>query len=347
MSDIFEIYSEIDRQIMHELLSEDQNIISAFKAFSRDFGLTLKDENFYSSFKIGTIAKYSNLLFVLCPNLNLDKDGLVSLKEIPKEFVINQKNLGLLKGHSYQLMFDNYFRKDFFELNLYNIELIKLLTINQENQLDISVAIDKDRVCLNIDKFNYIEKDIYYGPKFTLNIEDIKDDNVVLGFRIDIEDLGESGSFFDFNYRVNIKWETNNKIKSFYAYEFKTSNVQLICKDKIFYPVKYVHAEFDLESKTFRHLDGSIHFYSKEDYEQRRNDNFNFNNKNTKLLKADSRKLFKVNGCISVELWSQIVGYFFLGNPLIYEYFEGKIPVKVDKLIDIFINNQNQESLKS
>ena len=54
------------------------------------------------------------------------------------------------------------------------------------------------------------------------------------------------------------EWKSYGGIKSFQALEFKNKKVQLTIDGEIFYPVRYVHAEYDLGSNSFRHFDGAI-----------------------------------------------------------------------------------------
>lgn len=138
--------------------------------------------------------------------------------------------------------------------------------------------------------------------------------------------------FFGDTYSLDIKWTTKHGVKVFQAEEFKTSEIK-IKKDGIeYYPVKYIHAEFDCLEKVFRHFDGAIHFYTEEEYYQRRDNDFNYNSKNSYQLKTLSQKLFKINGHVLVEDWVTLVSHYLTGNPLIFEYFEGKLP---DRILDI------------
>ncbi len=118
----------------------------------------------------------------------------------------------------------------------------------------------------------------------------------------------------------------------FQAADFKSAKSKIIRNGQEFYPVRYLHAEFDINEGTFRHFDGSIHFYTDRDYYERRDSDFNYIHKNNPQHKAHSHKLFKVNGQLEVEDWIELASQFLTGNPLIFEYFEGKLP---DRIIDI------------
>jgi len=136
---------------------------------------------------------------------------------------------------------------------------------------------------------------------------------------------------------LDIKWSSKEGIKVFQAEEFKTEDNRITKNGKEYYPVKYVHAEFETNAGTCRHFDGAIHFYTEEEYYGRRDSDFNYNSKNKQQLKTLSQKLFKINGQIEIEDWINIVSHYLTGNPLVFEYFEGKLPdwllEKVEKLI--------------
>ncbi len=85
---------------------------------------------------------------------------------------------------------------------------------------------------------------------------------------------------------LDIKWETKNNIKSFQAEEFKTEEIKIEYENGSFHPVRYIHAEYDLTEKVFRHFDGAIHFYTEDEYYRRRDSDFNFNKKNTTHIKS-------------------------------------------------------------
>ena len=85
----------------------------------------------------------------------------------------------------------------------------------------------------------------------------------------------------------------------------------------------------------FRHFDGAIHFYTSNEYYQRRDSDFNYNNKNNAKLKASSIKLFKVNGEIDIADWMELTSQYLTGDPLVFEYFEGSFPKYLQKIIQI------------
>ena len=150
-------------------------------------------------------------------------------------------------------------------------------------------------------------------------------------------DLGEYDISFFFKeaYSLDIKWDSKDGVKTFQSEEFKTEKVKVSFEGKDYYPVRYIHAEFDLKKNNFRHFDGAIHLYTEEEYFRRRDSDFNYNAKNQSHIKTKSLKLFKMNGEINVKTWVEFSSHFCTGNPLIIEYFEGEYPENIKKLIEL------------
>lgn len=94
----------------------------------------------------------------------------------------------------------------------------------------------------------YKEFDTWYGAKFSENIELIPDGIVHLRPPLDLDNSFVS-LFFNNTYSLDIKWSTKGKIKTFQSEEFKTEDVFILHNRNIVYPVRYVHAEFDLDTK--------------------------------------------------------------------------------------------------
>ncbi|ARN78889.1 hypothetical protein BST97_13320 [Nonlabens spongiae] len=132
--------------------------------------------------------------------------------------------------------------------------------------------------------------------------------------------------FYASAFALDIYWYSYENIKVFQALEFKQSNVTTEIEGKSYFPVRYVHAEYDMDSKCFRHFDGALQFYIEEEYYERRTNNFNSKVKGEYQVKSKSKKLFKINGRLTVEDWVAFTIHFFAMNPLILEYIEGKEP---------------------
>jgi hypothetical protein len=228
------------------------------------------------------------------------------------------------------LMAHPYFRRGHYQNNNFAPHFIDVFWGYNKDNIQKYIAIDSDRVRINVDNRMYMEFDTWYGAKFKNTISDIEDGIVKLRPPLGLESF-DIEFFFGNTYSLDIKWTSKHGIKVFQAEEFKADKSRIIKNGNEYYPVKYLHAEFDNQAGTFRHFDGAIHFYTEEEYYQRRDSDFNYNNKNSLQLKTLSQKLFKVNGRVTTEEWINLVSHYLQGDPLIFEYFEGKLP---DNILD-------------
>lgn len=333
MNQIDEINERYKKNMLEEeksqLLSNAENI-TRFKNLCAEKGIQLSDANFSYIQTIGIVASYPNLLSILKTEIKEDKEELVSYNILNNHFKKGGFNGGYLYDPNYIIMAHPYFRRWFYTNNNFAPMFLDLFWRLQKPELDLSIAMDFDRVRINVDNSAIMELDTWYGANFTKEINQIPDGVSKLRPPRDIEDRHIS-FFFSNAYSLDTLWETKNGIKTFQAEEFKTQEVKIIIGGKEFYPVRYIHAEFDLDQGFFRHFDGAIHLYTESEYYQRRDSDLNFNSKNSHQIKANSRKLFKMNGAVDINTWVEFSSHFFTGNPLIIEYFEGKYP---DYIID-------------
>jgi hypothetical protein len=316
-----------------EELEEHSELIDSFKEYLSKLNICVEDVNFQFYRTIGITANYPNLINPLHPSLIEDKEGLFDFRSINTFFEIKPFLNGYLFASNFMLMANSYFRRSFDKGNNYSPRFIELFWNFNDPNIEKYISLDTDRVRINVNDIAYMERDTWYGAQFNKDVGTISDGIVKLRPPLDLR--GSIISFF-FNdaYSLDIKWATKNNIKSFQAEEFKTESVTIIKDGIMYYPVRYVHAEFDLEKRYFRHFDGAIHFYNANEYFSRRDSDFNYNFKNSNHIKTLSQKLFKMNGTINVETWVEFTSHFFTGNPLVFEYFEGKYPKHVEELVE-------------
>lgn len=308
-----------------EKLSKNSQIIQDFKKHCRAKGLELRDVNFQYIQPIGIVANYPNLLSILYPEIPIDKEGLVDLDYLVTESEINPFLAGRILIGNIEILVSPYFRRGYNERSSYTPNFVSLFQFKKNESYIRSILLDANRVRIDIDGPMCCERDTWYGAKFDKNIAGISDGNAKLRPPGHISDSHISFFFGDV-YSLDIKWETKNRIKTFQLEEFKTEKITLTKESKLVYPVRYVHAEYDIENNEFRHFDGAIHFYTEKEYYARRDSDFNYNTKNTYQIKTNSIKLFKINGKLPLETWVELTSHFLHGNPLIFEYYEGKYP---------------------
>ncbi|MDF2381366.1 hypothetical protein JMG10_07820 [Nostoc ellipsosporum NOK] len=334
LTDFQKQYFEDLKAEEQEELSNNAEIISSFKEDMKVQGIILTDKHFRFIRTTGILACYPNIVSYLHPTLVNDKEGLMNFKNLCQTFERKPFFNGYLQGDKFMLLANKYFRRGFNELNNYAPRFIEMFWNFNNPQIDCFISLDTDRVRINLDNSSYAEFDTWYGAKFNKDIETIKDGLVKI---VPPQDISHSDiSFFFGNaYCLDIKWSSKNDIKSFQAEEFKNDEVKLSINGVTYFPARYVHAEYDLKARCFRHFDGAIHFYTETEYHSRRNSDFDYNTKNQNHIKTMSQKLFKMNGSISVETWIEFTSHFLTGNPLVFEYFEGRYPKRIEEILDI------------
>ena len=327
-----EYFENLKKQEIQELERNDK-LIQNFKKFCSYKGVHLNERDFKYVQTIGIVAYKPNIVEKLCPELIRDKEGLIDFNFAIEHYEKKRFIEGYLYADNFILMVHPYFRRGFYENNHFPPQFVMTYWNRDHSGLNSSIALDFNRVRINVDGSSYMERDTWFGPNFDKSVGDIKDGNVQLRPPTDIDETIIS-FFFNDAYSLDIKWETKAGIKSFQAEEFKTEKIKII-KDGIeYYPVRYVHAEYDLFQNCFRHFDGAIHFYTELEYYMRRNSDFNYNSKNEYKIKTLSEKLFKFNGNITVDTWIEYTGHFMSGNPLMIEYFEGKYPNHIVQMLE-------------
>jgi hypothetical protein len=87
--------------------------------------------------------------------------------------------------------------------------------------------------------------------------------------------------------------------------------------------VRYLHAEREIVAKSFRHMDGAVRYYRTNNYERRRNSPWP---KSEEDRPEGRRKVFRVDGSITTETWSNITALWFRGNALVLEALASLAP---------------------
>nr|WP_315396817.1 hypothetical protein [uncultured Sphingobacterium sp.] len=334
-ADTLNAYKKFLAEERTEELAKNSTLIEEFINFCKTKQIQLTIDNFDYVQTTGIIAYYPNLVHLLNDVIAKDKEELVEVSMLEKEYKKETFAAGFYYSDKYMVMAHPYFRRGHNERNNFAPRFLDIFWGYEKENIQKYIAIDSDRVRVNVDNSMYMEFDTWYGAKFKETVSDIEDDVVKLRPPLDLEPF-YINSFFGDIYSLDIKWtKSKDGIKIFQAEEFKVEQCRILKNGKEYYPVKYLHAEFDSEIGAFRHFDGAIHFYTEEEYYQRRDDDLNYNIKNSFQLKTLSQKLFKVNGVVTTEEWIELVSHYLTGNPLIFEYFEGKLPDNITEIIDI------------
>lgn len=336
---MFEAYKQQLIEEESRQLQSHGSEIDCFIEFCSSRGLKLSKKNFKYIQTIGIIAEHENILTTVQPILKRDKEGLVNWTTINDAYQNTRgPNAGYLYATNHIAMASPIFRRGHHSINNWAPRFVELFWALDKSGLDAYIALDFDRVRINIDNTCYIEADTWYGAPYDDNISNIKDSVIKLAPPRDI-DSGYINTFFNNAYALDIEWYTSGNIKTFQSLEFKTEEVTILKNGNQYHPVRYVHAEYDLNNQHFRHFDGAIQYLTSNEYLARRDTDFNHNRKAKNQIKPASEKLFKFNGNIDVEMWKEFTSHYFTGNPLIYEYYSGQYPGYVNDMLQTIRNN--------
>jgi len=172
------------------------------------------------------------------------------------------------------------------------------------------IAIDDRRIIPRHDFVHFIEEDFWWGPKLTSSW---LDDPHTGGCTVHADPEGDNAlrgysKFFAY-------WRTDgegNKVVQ--MEELMTPSAEEFCGYRV---LRYLHSIRDISSHVFTHCDGAVRAYDAEAFSKRRGEDMP-----AETQAARYRKIFRVDGSISTEDWSDIVAKWFRHNHLAGEYLE-------------------------
>jgi hypothetical protein len=314
-------------------LEKNAEVIEAFKTYAFSKGVTLTNKSFSYTPITGILASAPGITSKLIGGVETERDGLYGFKALSKDFDYMPFQAGLLRSDRFVLLAHPHFRRGYHGLNNFAPLFIDLFWQFDDQSVSKYIALDDDRVRVNLDDRIYVEADTWFGAPFNENIGSIPNGISKLRPPPDIESRYISTLFAN-TYCLDIKWSQEGEIKTFQALELKSEEVQLKIGEETFFPARYIHAEFDISSGTFRHFDGAMQYYSASEYSARKDSDFNYNIKHHAQIKSRSRKLFKLNGPVQVKTWVELCCHFLAGNPLTFEYFSGSHPTHISEALD-------------
>ncbi|WP_236468536.1 MULTISPECIES: hypothetical protein [unclassified Pseudomonas] len=305
-------FTEMEKQ-SRKRLAEANDLISKFTALAASKGVILGAESFEYIQTIGIVAKAQGIARTLLGPIRAERDGLLPFNEIANRLPPSLHHEGCFAGPDFILMAHPCYRRGMHPVNNWAPRFVDLFWRFDGPGIEKYIALDEDRVRVDVGGLGYFEADTWYGAPFGEDIRNIKTGIAKLRPPLDL-DARNISFFFADAYCLDIKWSELNGIKSFQALEMKTEDIQIEVGGQYFFPARYLHAEFDLAANCFRHFDGAIQLFTKEEYFQRRDSDFNMTMKNPAHIKARSSKLFKINGPLKTEDWVGIP--CALGHPV-------------------------------
>jgi hypothetical protein len=314
-------------------LDKATDLIERFTSLAATKGIRLTSNSFSYVQTIGIVASAPGLAKTLVGLPPTERDGLFSYDEIAKRLPPRPFQAGYFVGSDYMLMAHPCYRRRMHSLANWAPRFVDLFWALDLPDVRKFIAIDEDRVRINVDGSSYLEADTWYGAPFDKDIAKVKDGPVKLkppsGLAPHHIDF-----FFAQAYCLDIKWSQASEIKTFQAIELKTEDIQVVIDGSVYFPARYLHAEFDLSAGSFRHFDGAIQFFREDEYFRRRDSDFNITSKSLEHIKARSKKVFKLNGSIPTESWVELCCHFFAANPLTFEYFTGAYPEYITDILE-------------
>jgi hypothetical protein len=317
----------------HRRLSEAADLIAKFTVMAASKGVILGAESFEYIQTTGIVAKAKGIARKLLGPIRVERDGLLPFNEIANRFPPSAFYEGCFAGPDFILMAHPCYRRGMHPINNWAPRFIDLFWRLNDPGVEKYIALDEDRVRIDVDGRGYCEADTWYGAPFDQDIRNIKPGITKLRPPLDIESRHVS-SFFANAYCLDIKWSESDGIRSFQALEIKTEAIRVEIRGQHYLPARYLHAEFDLAANCFRHFDGAIQLFTEEEYFQRRDADFNMTMKNSSHIKARSNKVFKINGPLKTEDWVELCCHFYAANPLTFEYFSGEYPKHVNATLE-------------
>lgn len=320
------------REMEREELSRASARIEEFKAYANERGIQLPDSSFQYSPPLGVTASAPGLLRSLLDVKPNGRDGLFSWDELTRSFRPSNFE-GSFEGPHFIAMAHPSFRRQMYPRNNWAPRFVDLFWAFSASGIEKSIALDEDRVRVDLDGLGYAEADTWYGPPFNKDIAQIAPGNVKLKPPADLSET-RLEMFFSSAYSVDVKWAQSDGIKTFQALELKTEDVKISLSGRAYHPARYLHAEFDMRSGTFRHFDGAVQYLTAAEYHARRDSDFNMPYKSSQHVKPMSKKVFKLNGSINGDDWVELSSHFFAANPLMFEYFNGEYPEHVADILE-------------
>jgi len=305
-------------------LEENSTKVEQFLTYCLDKKIHITKDDIDFLHTIGLYVYGDKITERLISDVKKDKDNLYSIKELYEKVGAKKIQDGFFDTGDFILIADSSFRRGFHENSNFAPHFISIFWKIEDPKLDLYISLDSNRVRIDDGSAGYFEADTWYGAAFERDIIHIQDGLVKLTAPMDIKP--EYLSFlFNNVLALDVKWSSKGQIKTFQAIEFLSDNVTVNRMGQELHPARYIHAEFDLQSKKITHFDGAIQYFTKSEYLERRYSDFNHDQKSKNQLKGVYKKIFKINGAIDIEPWVELTSHFFTGNPLIIEYFSGEV----------------------
>jgi hypothetical protein len=237
-----------------------------------------------------------------------DKDGLIYLSDLLKEFDYAGWGVFRSKKTDFALFCHQFFRRSLSRINKANAYFIdSFLALAANEDINLRIALDSDMVGLGPTYRDSAELEYCYGPPF-------KDDVSEIASGVARHTCSDDQKFFSGVAMTDFWWKTDGDERVLEAEEIRESPSLGVSSE--YYGNRYIHSIYDQDKRTFRHFDGAIRGYDEEGILQRWDTDLKKAGKNSAYT-----KIFRIDGALSLKDWKSLIIFYFNGNPLTYEYF--------------------------
>lgn len=156
----------------------------------------------------------------------------------------------------------------------------------------------------------HMEKDFWWGPP--LSAETLDDPHAV---GVTVHGDAQSGLMHEYP-RLFVDWSMDKEGHK--VVQIEELSDDLGASRAGLRLLRYLHAIRDIERGVFIHCDGAVRAYSHEQYEARAAKGFVTGRESAERY----RKVFRLDGAIETDAWSNIAARWFRGNSLMKEYLD-------------------------
>lgn len=208
------------QEIEQEELNKNRDLIHSFSKYCKERDIILEAKNFHYMHTIGCYVEYPNILQSLSC-LQPTKDGLFHENKLLNSFTKRPHITGFYYADAYMPMAHPLFRRNYNPINNFAPRFVERFWQLNLPGIDKCIALDSDRVRINVDNSVCIERDIWYGARFSTDIAQTRNGSTVLASPLDIPDRYDN--FFGEVLKLDIFWSESNDLKTFQAEELKKS----------------------------------------------------------------------------------------------------------------------------
>ena len=153
-------FADMERR-SRERLAEAADLIAKFRALAASKGVTLGAESFEYVQTTGIVAKAPGIARTLLGPIKPERDGLLSFNEIASRLPLSPHHEGCFTGTDFTLMAHPCYRRGMHPVNNWAPRFIDLFWRFDGRGIEKYIALDEDRVRVDVDGLGYFEADTW------------------------------------------------------------------------------------------------------------------------------------------------------------------------------------------